>query len=111
MTDGSLKPYCDDDNDPKWAKAMASPEHEYWIAGAYEELQSLEDLQVFILVPRSSMPKGRCPLKGKLVCKCKQDDTGKVIRYKVRYVAKGFTQIPGLNFDKTTAPTAWLKSL
>jgi len=51
-------------------KAMALPEHEYWIAGAHKELQSLKDLQVFILVPRSSMPKGRCPLKGKLVCKC-----------------------------------------
>ncbi len=70
MLDGSLKPFCNNDNDSKWAKAMALPEHEYWIAGAHKELQSLKDLQVFILVPHSSMPKGRCPLKGKLVCKC-----------------------------------------
>ncbi len=38
ITDGSLKPYCDDNNDPKWAKAMASPEHKFWIAGTCEEL-------------------------------------------------------------------------
>jgi hypothetical protein len=57
------------------------------------------------------MPKGRHPLKGKLVCKCKRNDMEKVVRYKVRYVAKGFAQIPGLNFDKTTASTAYLESL
>jgi hypothetical protein len=57
------------------------------------------------------MPKGRHPLKGKLICKCKHDNMGKVTCYKVRYIAKGFVQIPGLDFDKTTAPTAWLESL
>jgi len=51
IADGSLEPYCDDDDNPKWAEAMASPEHKFWIAGAREELQSLEDLQVFVLVP------------------------------------------------------------
>jgi hypothetical protein len=111
INDGSLEPYCDDDDDPKWAEAMASPEREFWVAGAREELRSLEDLQVFVLVPRSSLPKGRRPLKGKLVCKRKRDDTGKITRYKVHYVAKGFAQIPGINFDKTTAPTTRLESL
>jgi hypothetical protein len=111
IADGSLEPYCDDDDEPKWAEAMASPEREFWIAGARDELRSLEDLQVFVLVPRSSLPKGRRPLKGKLVCKRKRDDTGKVTRYKVRYVAKGFAQIPGIDYDKTTAPTARLESL
>jgi hypothetical protein len=50
-------------------------------------------------------------LKGKLVCKRKRDDMGTVTRYKVRYVAKGFAQIPGLDYDKTTAPTSRLESL
>jgi hypothetical protein len=50
-------------------------------------------------------------LKGKLVCKRKRDNTGKVVHYKVRYIAKGFAQIPGLDFDKTTALTARLESL
>ncbi len=90
---------------------MASPKREFWIAGVCDELWSLEDLQVFVLVPRSSLPKGRRPLKGKLVCKRKWDDTGKVTQYKVCYVAKGFAQIPRIDYDKMTAPTAHLESL
>jgi len=56
------------------------------------------------------LPKGKRPLRGKLVCKRKRDDTGKIVRYKVRYVAKGFAQRQGIDYDKTTAPTARLES-
>jgi Reverse transcriptase (RNA-dependent DNA polymerase) len=89
---------------------MASPERELWITSARDELRSLEDLQVFALVPCSSVPHGKCPLKGKLVCKCKCDDSGKVVRYKVCYVAKGYAQQYGMDYNKTTTPTARLES-
>jgi hypothetical protein len=71
IADSSLEPYCDDDDDLKWAEVMMSSEHKFWITSTCEELQSLTDLQVFVLVPRSSMPKGQHALKGKLVCKHK----------------------------------------
>ena len=89
---------------------MSSNEREYWIAGGHDELKSLADLKVFVLVPRSDLPRGQRPLKGKLVCKRKCDDTGKIVRYKVQYVAKGFAQRYGINYDKTTAPTVRLES-
>jgi hypothetical protein len=79
LEDGSLVPLPDDDDEPLWAQAMASDEREYWIAGGRDELQSLKDLKVFVLVPRSDLPRGRRPLKGKLVCKHKRDDTGRVV--------------------------------
>ena len=107
---GSFEPACDTNDDPSWKDALASPEREFWIAGARDELRSLQDLQVFVLVPRSSVPSGRRLLRGKLVCKRKRDDAGKVTRYKVRYVAKGFAQQPGIDFTKTTAPTTRLES-
>ena len=110
LSDGSLIPEPDSDDDPLWAKALASPEREFWIAGAKDEIQSLKDLKVFVLVPRSDVPRGQRPLKGKLVCKCKRDDSGNVVRYKVRYVAKGYTQRYGVDYEKTTAPTARLES-
>jgi Reverse transcriptase (RNA-dependent DNA polymerase) len=110
LADGSLEPSIDTGDDPSWADAIASPDREYWVAGARDELQSLKELQVFVLVPRSSLPIGRRPLKGKLVCKRKHNDSGKISRYKVRYVAKGYAQQYGIDYDKTTAPTARLES-
>ena len=71
LSDGSAEPDFDTNDDPLWVAAMRSPEREYWIAGACNELRSLADLQVFTLIPRSDVPHGRRPLKGKLVCKRK----------------------------------------
>ena len=83
LLDGNISPSLDASDDPTWAKAINSPEREYWIAGGREELKSLEDLKVFILVPKSDIPSGQRPLKGKLVCKRKCDDLGTIVRYKV----------------------------
>lgn len=92
LTNGSIKPTVDPDNEPLWAQAIASNEQEYWIAGGHNELKSLQDLKVFVLVPCSEVPQGHHTLTGKLICKHKCNDTGKIIQYEVRYVAKGFAQ-------------------
>ena len=49
-------------------------------------------------------------MHGKLVCKCKHDDLGTIMCYKVRYVVKGYAQCYGVDYDKMTAPTAHLES-
>jgi len=110
LSDGTIEPVLDSGDEPSWAQALASPECKYWIAGGRDELKSLEDLRVFILVPCSEIPCGQRPLKGKLVCKRKRDDVGNVVCYKVQYVAKGYAQHYGIDYDKTTAPTVCLKS-
>jgi hypothetical protein len=80
VEDGTMEPELDPGDEPEWRDAVASPEREYWIAGGKEELKSLEDLKVFVLVPRAEVPRGQpwgqCPLKGKLVCKRKRDQGG-----------------------------------
>ena len=110
LAEGNIIPILDSGDEPSWEQALASPEREYWIAGGRDELKSLEDLKVFVLVPRSNIPRGQRPLKGKLVCKRKRDDMGNVVRYKVRYVAKGYAQRYGIDYDKTAAPTVRLES-
>lgn len=105
-----MEPILDSGDDPTWADALALPNYKYWVAGGREEIQSLKDLKVFILVPRSEIPAGHRPLKGKLVCKRKRDDVGHIVRYKVRYVAKGYAQRYGIDYNKTTAPTVRLES-
>lgn len=105
LSDSSIAPTPTDKDEPLWAQAMASDECEYWIAEAHKELKSLEDLNVFVLVPCSNIPHGHHPLKGKLICKQKHNDTGCLVWYKVCYVVKGFTQRYGIDYDKTTMPT------
>ena len=109
--DSSLEPDLDADDNPLWSEALASPKWEYWIAGMQDKICSLRDLKVFVLVPHSDVPTGQHPLRGKLVCKRKHDDAGNVICYKVHYVAKGFAQCFGIDYDKMTAPTSRLESL
>ena len=104
-TSGSLEPNMDADDDPLWSEALTSSKWEYWIASTKDEICSLGDLKVFVLIPHSDVPVGQRPLHRKLVCKHKQDDAGNVVHYKVRYVAKGFVQQFGINYDKMTAPT------
>jgi Reverse transcriptase (RNA-dependent DNA polymerase) len=108
--EGSPEPILDSGDDPSWGEALASPDREFWIAGARDEIKSLETLKVFILVPQTEVPAGQRPLKGKLVCKRKCDDAGNITGYKVHYVAKGYAQRYGIDYDKTAAPTARLES-
>ena len=105
-----LEPSFETNDDPSWTDAVNSPEHEFWIAGACKEIQSLHDLQVFVLVPCCTLPPGHCPMCGKLVCKHKCNDLGTIMHYKVRYVAKGYAQCYGIDYDKMTAPTDHLES-
>jgi hypothetical protein len=108
IADGSLEPDLEDE--PKWHEALQLPEREYWIMGGHDEVCSLQKLKVFILVPHSKVPRGAHSLKGKLVCKWKRDNTGKVVCYKVCYVTKGYVQQYGMNYNKTITPTACLES-
>lgn len=66
LTDGSLKPTVGPDDKPLRTQAINSDKQEYWITGGHNELQSLQDLKVFILVPCSKLPHGHHPLKGNL---------------------------------------------
>jgi hypothetical protein len=54
ISDGSAEAKLDDDDDPSWATAVSLPEQEFWIAGARDELKSLDDLNVFVLVIRKT---------------------------------------------------------
>ena len=110
LTDGSLEPSFESDDDPSWTDAVNLSEHESWIASAHKEIQSLHDLQVFVLVPCSTLPPGCHPMCGKLVGKCKHNDLGTITCYKVRYVVKGYAQCYGVDNDKMTTPTAHLES-
>lgn len=92
-------------------EALASDEADLWRVALQEEFDAIQKMGVYKLIPRAVVPAGRRILKGKPVFKRKRDADGKICRYKARWVAKGFLQVFGVDFDKTTSPTARLETI
>lgn len=96
-------------SEPKqYRDAIRSPEAEEWKKSMKEEIDSMERLGVWKIVPR---PKGVTTLKGRWVYKNKLGDNNQLIRRKSRFVAKGFQQVYGRDFFETHSPVAKMKSI
>lgn len=90
------------------SQALASPDSHHWKAAMQQELRSLQDCKTWSLVP---LPNGKHCIGGKWVFKLKYKRNGTINCFKAVFVAKGFSQIPGLDFGDTYAPTGRLGSL
>ena len=86
------------------AEALASPDAPKWLAACDEELDSIKNLGVFRLVPRNAAT-GRTIMDGKFVFKLKRDQHGVPVRWKARFVVKGYSAIYGIDYNETTSPT------
>jgi hypothetical protein len=82
---------------------MKSPLSDEWKRVEQEEIDSLISRKVWKLVPR---PQGANIITNKWVYKTKEDSEGRTTRRKARLVARGFTQIEGIDYEETFAPTA-----
>jgi hypothetical protein len=99
-----------EDEPRSWKEAKGSVDAKRWEEGYRDELKSLKEMGVYKLIPRSDVPQGHKIRKGMPVFRIKRDETGKAIRWKVRLVFKGFEQIYGKDYTKTTSPTARMES-
>jgi hypothetical protein len=99
-----------DTKDPKTLQeAKSSIYWTYWLAAIYEELESLKAKGVYEEV--NELPPGRKAVESKWVLHIKRDREGLISRFKARLVVKGFTQIPGQDFNYTFAPVARWESI
>ncbi len=55
------------------------------------------------VVKKSTIPFGKNILRGKWVFDDKRDESGKISKFKARYVAMGFTQKKGIDYNETFA--------
>ena len=85
-----------------YKEAVNSDENEKWHTAMEEEMDSLRENETYDLVPRPKTPV----IGGRWVYCKKNDDT-----YKARYVAKGFSQIPNVDYHETFSPTARMVSI
>ena len=98
-------------DDPTSLKdTLNSPDCDHWSEALRDEFHSIKEMGVFKLVPHQSVPSGRKIMRGKPVFVRKRDEAGNVVRYKARWVCRGFKAIQGQDYDKTTSPTARLES-
>ena len=86
-----------------YEEAIESVNRDKWQAAMQAEMDSIVSVGMFELVPP---PRDRKPIGCKWVFRIKRTPSGEIARYKVRLVAQGFTQKPGINFTKTFAPVA-----
>jgi transposase InsO family protein len=78
-----------------------------WVLAMQEELNNFTRNEVWHLVPRPNQNV----VGTKWIFRNKQDEDGVVIRNKARIVAKGYSQVEGLDFGETYAPVARLESI
>lgn len=86
-----------------YIQAMSSPQAEAWALARDAELKQVIARGTWILVPR---PGNRRIVKCKWVWSLKTDAEGHLLKHKARIVAKGFTQVDGIDYHETYAPVA-----
>jgi len=74
-----------------------------WLESCLEELKSLKDRDVYEIV---DLPKRRKAVKNRWVFNIKPNG-----RYRSRLVAKGFSQVEGIDFDELFSPVVRYKNV
>lgn len=88
--------------DPRsFPDALASPKSREWRQAMRNEMDSLSTNRVWTL---TDLPTGKKAVGSRWVFKTKMGADGSIARYKARLVARGFSQIPGSDYDETFSP-------
>lgn len=88
-------------------EALESEDCEKWKVAIKTELDSLSQMETWTVVEDAGKPI----VAAKWLFKVKVKPSGEIEKYKARYVAKGFTQTKGIDYQETFAPVVRLETL
>ena len=88
-----------------YMQALRLPDAAEWQEATDSELKQFIDLKPIITMKEEDNPDGENITQSKLVYKLKLLADGSLDKYKARVVAKGFTQVYGLDFTENFSPT------
>nr|GEX88281.1 hypothetical protein [Tanacetum cinerariifolium] len=88
--------------------ALLDPDSKKWHNAMNVEMQSMKDNEVLVLV---ELPSNGKIIGTKWLFKKKTDMDGNVHIYKAHFVAKGFTQTPGIDYEETFSPVADIRAI
>ena len=91
-----------------YEEAVSSEHAEHWKAAMDKEVTTLYENNTWDVTP---LPSDRTETKGRWVYALKQSKTPGEVQYKARYVARGFTQIHGIDYEETFSPTTRFTSI
>ena len=90
-----------------YEEAMRSKDSKMWREAMNEEMKSLDEKNTYTL---TKLPEGKSLVGTRWVYTVKEKENGGV-RYKARYVAKGYSQVPEIDYFETFSPTAKITSI
>ena len=100
----ALSAFAEVDHLPRnYAEAISSENKDDWIRAMKSEMMSHQKNETWVLVSR---PRDRKVIKSRWVFSVKRKPDGTLIKYKARQVAKGFSQIEGVDFTDVFSPVA-----
>ena len=104
----SLSEAVDNPYEPTdYQDAISCEDAQLWREKMDEEMQALTTKKTWILAP---LPPGRKSIKCMFVYKCKPGYEGVAPRRKVRFVAKGYSQLHGIDYTETFAPVVKMET-
>ena len=95
-------------NPTSYEEAMEDSDSSHWVKAMKTEMESMDSNQVWELV---EPPANIKPIGCKWVYKRKKGFDVKVETFKARFIAKGYTQREGIDYEETFSSVAMLKSI
>jgi hypothetical protein len=83
-----------------YEEAVQHADKEKWLEAMKAELQTMKEMNVYTT---TSLPSNRKAIGCRWVLEFKEDNKGGSM-YKVRLIAQGFSQVPGVDYGATFAP-------